>query len=296
MALLTLLTDFGTTDYYVAAVKGTVLARAPGVRIVDLAHDVVGQDVAAGAFLLGAAAPSFPPGTLHLAVVDPGVGTERRILAVETAAGRFLGPDNGLLSAALDGDFWPGGAVLATGRVRAVAVERPDLWLDGQSDSGTTFHGRDRFAPAASFLLAGGSLEELGPPLDDPVVLKPEPPRLDRTGERCHVRGRVAHIDRYGNLVTDVPAAWLPALHAAPVDAEVRSSTRAHRDLRRVGTFADLAPGEAGWLTGSLGTLELVANGASLADARGLERGAPVSFSWSLPPDPSKDPAVCSSS
>src|SRR5437588_11052452 len=146
--LLTLLTDFGSSDYYVAAVKGTVLRLAPGTQLVDISHQVEPGDVAGAAFLLAAAAPAFPTGTVHLAVVDPGVGSRRRILAAETASGSSLvAPDNGLLTPLL------GGA-----RVRA--VERGDLYLESP---GATFDGRDRFAPVAAFLLRGGAPAELGP-------------------------------------------------------------------------------------------------------------------------------------
>src|SRR4051812_13619730 len=148
MSLLTLLTDFGTADYYVAAVKGTVLRLAPGTTLVDISHQVPPGDVEAAAFLLAAAAPSFPDGSVHLAVVDPGVGSGRRILAARTASGLFLAPDNGLLGPLLeDAD--------AARELRA--VERSDLFLTAP---GATFHGRDRFAPVAAWLLRGGTLSE----------------------------------------------------------------------------------------------------------------------------------------
>jgi S-adenosylmethionine hydrolase len=247
--LLTLLTDFGTRDYYVAAVKGTVLRLAPGSQVVDLSHDLDAGDVAAAAFLLAAAAPCFPAATLHLAVVDPGVGSERRILAVEAASGRFLAPDNGLLT-----PFFAGGTTRR--------VERPDLYLPGP---GATFHGRDRFAPVAAFLLAGGSVQDLGPVVADPHLLPVEPPRR----EPGRLAGRVVHVDRFGNLVTDIPSAWLPD---GPVEA--RAAGRTVR--RRVGHYSLLAPGEAALVPGSLGTLELSANGEDLARRWGVGRGAGV--------------------
>lgn len=145
--ILTLLTDFGTTDYYVAAVKGTVLRGAPGTTLVDISHQVPPGDVETAAFLLAAAAASFPEGTVHLAVVDPGVGSERRILAVRTASAWFLAPDNGLLTPVLDGAL----------SVRS--EERSGLFLPSP---GQTFHGRDRFAPVAAFLLRGEPGETLG--------------------------------------------------------------------------------------------------------------------------------------
>src|SRR3954469_13196012 len=191
MSLLTLLTDFGTADYYVAAVKGTVLRLAPRTTLVDVSHEVPPGDVETASFLLWAAAPSFPDRTVHLAVVDPGVGSGRRILAVRAGTGIFVAPDNGLLTPFLDG-----------AEVRS--VERTDLFLAGP---GQTFHGRDRFAPVAAWLLRGGGEAGLGPEIADPRRLSAPPPRR----EPGRISGRVVHVDRYGNLVTNVPTGWLPA-------------------------------------------------------------------------------------
>ena len=249
MALLTLLTDFGLDDYYVAAVKGTVLRLAPGAAIVDVSHGVPPGDVPAAAFLLAATVRWFPPGTVHLAVVDPGVGSARRLLVAETADALLVAPDNGLLTPLLDG---------ATVR----AVDRPDLWLPGP---GHTFHGRDRFAPIAAFLLAGRPAAELGPVIDDPVRLPGEPPR--RAAGALH--GRVAHVDRFGNLVTDIPTRWLPP---GPCRARVGDRSTAHRATH----YEELPPGEPGLLPGSLGTLELAIDGGDLARAWAVDRGAPV--------------------
>lgn len=256
--LLTLLTDFGLTDYYVAAVKGTVLRLAPGTVLVDISHDVPAGDIETASFLLAAAFPSFPAGTIHLAVVDPGVGSERRILAVRSASGCLLAPDNGLLTPLLD----------QAEEIRS--VERPDLFL---ASPGQTFHGRDRFAPTAAALLRGEPFASLGPVVDDPVRLPVPPPRRG-TGE---ILGRVAHIDRYGNLVTDIPAGWLPADPSEPCRVEVGS----HAAERRVTCYAGIPPGEAAFLSGSLGTIELSLNGESLSQRWGVTRGTAVRIVWS---------------
>jgi S-adenosylmethionine hydrolase len=251
--LLTLLTDFGLEDYYVAAVKGTVLRLAPGATLVDISHQVPPGDVETASFLIAAAAPSFPAGTVHLAVVDPGVGSERRILAVRSGNSFFLAPDNGLLTPFLDG-----------AEVRS--VERGELFLDSP---GQTFHGRDRFAPTAAWLLREKRLEELGPEVAGPVRLHaPAPVRL-----RDRISGRVAHVDRYGNLVTDIPSAWLP-------DAPCRAEVDGHAVLRRVTHYAEIPAGEAAMLPGSLGTVELSLDGADLARAWGTSRGAKVDITW----------------
>ena len=252
--LLTLLTDFGTIDYYVAAVKGTVLRLAPGATLVDISHDVPPGDIETAAFLLSAAAPSFPEGTVHLAVVDPGVGSGRRMLAVRTASAWFLAPDNGLLTPFLDG------------AVSVRSVERESLFLAGPS---RTFHGRDRFAPVAAWLLRGDPEAELGPEISDPVRLPFSAPRR----EPGRLVGRVAHIDRYGNLVTDLPAGWLPE---GPCRAEVGG----HAATLRASHYAEIPAGEAALLTGSLGMLELSLNGEDLARHWGVARGDTVEVLW----------------
>ena len=252
--ILTLLTDFGLTDYYVAAVKGTVLRLAPGTTLVDISHDVPAGDVETASFLLAAAFPSFPAGTVHLAVIDPGVGSERRILAARTASGFFLAPDNGLLTPFLD-------------RCEEIrSVERSDLFLPSP---GQTFHGRDRFAPTAAALLRGEPFAALGPVVDDPVRLPVPRPRRE-SGE---ILGRVAHIDRYGNLVTDIPAAWLPA-------ASCRVEIGSRATDRHASCYAEIPPGEAAFLSGSLGTIELSLNGDNLARQWTVSRGAAVRIVW----------------
>ena len=253
MRLLTLLTDFGTADYYVAAVKGVVLRLAPGAVIVDVGHEVAAGDVEGGAFLWRAAVRWFPEGAVHLGVVDPGVGSGRRILAARGAGGYFVAPDNGLLAPFLDE---PGFEV----RV----VEREDLFLGGP---GATFHGRDRFAPVAAWLLRGEAFEELGPVVGDPVRLAEAPPR--REGGR--LTGRVIHVDRFGNLVTDIPSDWLPP-------GPCRAAVGGHATARRATHYAEVPVGEAALLPGSLGTLELAVNGGRLADLWRVGRGAGVTI------------------
>ena len=265
MPLLTLLTDFGLDDWYVAAVKGTVLRLAPGSQIVDIGHQVPPGDVETAGFLLAAAFPTFPAGTVHLAVVDPGVGSGRRILAVRTAAGFLLAPDNGLLTALLP---------LAE-EIRS--VERSGLFLPSP---GQTFHGRDHFAPLASWLLRGEPFAELGPVVTDPVRLSIEPPRR----EPDRLIGRVAHIDRYGNLVTDIPFEWIPENFfetSLRVEVEIETVYIHHSTDRLVTCYAEIPPGEAAFLSGSLGTIELSLRGESLARRWSVIRGTAVRVLWS---------------
>ncbi|MDA8020070.1 MAG: SAM-dependent chlorinase/fluorinase [Thermoanaerobaculia bacterium] len=254
---MTLTTDFGHRDWYVAAVKGVVLSRVPEAQIVDICHEVPPGDVATASFLLQAAAPNFPADTVHLAVVDPGVGTDRDILAVgaelptEDVPRRqvFVAPDNGLLHPYLE-------------RGHVVTVDRADLFRDAP---GHTFHGRDRFAPVAAALLQGESLERLGDPADNPVLFSS--PHPERT-QQC-LRGTVRHVDHFGNLVTDLPAGWLES------DA-FEVAIAGHVVDLRVDTYRQIPTGRAAVLTGSLGTLELSLDGADLADAWGVEPGTAV--------------------
>jgi S-adenosyl-L-methionine hydrolase (adenosine-forming) len=260
VGIVTLVTDFGGSDYFVAAVKGVLLRLAPGVGIVDVSHEVEPGDVDGAAWVLGAAWPWFPEETVHLAVVDPGVGSARRILAARVAEHFFVAPDNGLLT-----------PVLGLDGVEVRAVEREELYLPGPGD---TFHGRDRFAPVAAFLARYAELAALGPAIDDAARLEipapraeGDPPRPDAAGAVLH--GRVAHVDRFGNLVTDVPAEWVGE---GPCRVEIGKRATA----RRVTHYGEIPSGEAAMLVGSLGTLELALDGESLAARWGVERGAAV--------------------
>lgn len=250
MAVCTLLTDFGRRDYYVAAVRGTLLRLAPGTQVVDLSHEVEPGDVEGGAFLLGAAAGCFPAGTVHCAVVDPGVGSDRRILVAETGGAAFVAPDNGLLTPVLEG-----------ARVRTVESEDHFLAAPGE-----TFHGRDRFAPTAAWLLRGEPAGRLGPTIDDAVRLDIPAPHREDDGTLV---GRIAHIDRFGNLVSDIPAAWL---ERRPFEARIGGG----RVTRTAVTYSDLPVGSPGLIVGSLGTLEFSLRDASLAARFGSRRGETV--------------------
>jgi S-adenosylmethionine hydrolase len=192
-AIVTLTTDFGLRDSFVGTMKGVLLSRCPGVQIVDICHDVPPQDVRRGAMRLAAAARYFPTGTVHLAVVDPGVGSLRRAIALHVGGHYFVGPDNGLLSLA---------APMTAADWSGIALTRPEYWLPIVSN---TFHGRDVFAPVAAFLAGGGALGELGEPLTKIRSLALEDPV--RLGDSLH--GKVIDVDRFGNLITNVKASDL---------------------------------------------------------------------------------------
>ncbi len=247
--VITLLTDFGLRDNFVGAMKGVILSINPGVTIVDITHEVPPQDVLAAAFLLDTAWPYFPPGSIHVAVVDPGVGTARRAIAVETSRAVFLAPDNGLLT-----------PVLRSGDVRRiVSLTNPRYWLPQVS---STFHGRDIFAPVAAHLSLGVPLEELGVAVDDPVLLDwPCPSKLpDGT-----IVGHILHIDRFGNLITDIKAEDLGK------EVVIRVAGKTIHGLKK--TFADVAIGEPVAYIGSTGRLEIAIRQGNAALTFNLRRG-----------------------
>lgn len=244
---ITLLTDFGTADGYVAAMKGVLRSMAPTAPLDDAGHDVLQGHVSRAAWALSRYWNRYPEGTVHLVVVDPGVGTERRALAVE-ADGRFLvAPDNGVLGRVLD----------AAEEWRAVeAVEEAYLGA-GRS---ATFHGRDVFAPVAGHLARGVRLGELGPPVNDPVRLdEPEPVREGR-----RIRGRIVTVDRFGNLISNIPGGDL-----APGDrVEV-----AGRRLSLEPTYASVEPGQLLALVNSADRLEIAVRDGSAARTLGAAEG-----------------------
>ena len=211
--IITLTTDFGGQDAYVAAMKGVILGINPGVSLVDVSHSVPPQDVAHGAFVLGTSYPFFPPGSIHIAVVDPGVGTSRRAILLSTPDAWFLAPDNGLLTYVLRArgatgtgqeEFLAPLEVPVPSTCTAFALTNPDFWRHPVSQ---TFHGRDIFAPVAAHLSKGGSPEEMGERVDGLVCLNLTDP-VEKEGA---LEGRIIHIDRFGNLVSNIPADRLPA-------------------------------------------------------------------------------------
>lgn len=247
--LVTLTTDFGTSDPYVGVMKGVLHARFPAVRPVDLTHGVPPQDVKVGGFFLAHSWRWFPPGTVHVAVVDPGVGSERAILVAEELGHAFLAPDNGLL-----------GAVLSeAARVRALDVER--FALPARS---RTFHGRDVFAPAAAALAAGLAPEAAGVPLRSwRRMLLPAP--VERPEG---LAGEVLFADAFGNLITNLR----PEPGAEPAGVlEI-----AGRQLAVVGTYGEARAGELVALVNSYGSLEVALRSGSAARTLGVGAGAPV--------------------
>ncbi|MBM3774053.1 MAG: SAM-dependent chlorinase/fluorinase [Acidobacteria bacterium] len=253
--IITLTTDFGLADHFVGAMKGVILALAPGATIVDITHQIDAFEIAEAGFVIAQAAPWFPPRTVHVVVVDPGVGTSRRPILAEAAGQYFVAPDNGVLSMIYSRH---------PHRVRALTVEKYFLKTVSQ-----TFHGRDVFAPVAAHLARGAAPSRLGRLIRDYMRLYYEKPV--RTARRGWT-GAILKVDRFGNLITNFAASDFPILESQPFQMTV--------GLRAVGrlakNYAECFPGELFVIAGSSGYLEVSSSHTSAAKILGCGAGAPV--------------------
>ncbi len=193
--LLTLLSDFGLSDIYVGVMKGVIARINPEIRVIDLTHQIPPQNIAAARFCLMSACPYFPDGTVHMAVVDPGVGSTRRAVAVELAHGFLVAPDNGIIS----------GVLIQSRAIRAVELTNPQYWR--VPNPSYTFHGRDIFAPCAAHLASGVPIENLGREIDIDSLVELDLPKC------CYITtgavGCIQYIDRFGNLITNIPGSYV---------------------------------------------------------------------------------------
>lgn len=254
--LITLTTDFGLSDHCVGVMKGVILGIAPAARIVDITHEVNAYEIAEGAFLIAETYRYFPLKTIHVVVVDPGVGTARRPILVEAAGQRFLAPDNGVLSMVYAREKqW---------KAREVTASR--YFLQPVS---STFHGRDIFAPVAGHLAKGVPPARFGKLIED--AWRTDFLTVQRLGKRNWV-GRILKIDRFGNLITNLRAEDFPDVRSRPFEVTVG----AEKVVLPARTFADCPPGELALVAGSSGFFEVVANQASAAQRLGVGVGAPV--------------------
>jgi S-adenosyl-L-methionine hydrolase (adenosine-forming) len=256
-SIITLLTDFGTQDYFVGAMKGVILSANPHARLVDLTHDIPAQDIHAAAFNLLAAYRDFPAGTIHLAVVDPGVGSKRRPLLIECAGQFFVGPDNGLFSwiCEREGNF----------NARHIAAEK-----FFRQPTSKTFHGRDVFAPVAAALSNGAHPEEFGPPADNLVTLESLKPQAGPDGA---IAGTILHIDRFGNCVTN-----LAGEDIGSTDEKTRLIVNGYQITSRRQFFAEANndQSEMFMIVGSAGLIEIAAQNSSAATVLQVRRGQSV--------------------
>jgi S-adenosylmethionine hydrolase len=250
--IIALLTDFGLRDHFVGVMKGVIASIAPEARVVDVTHEVEPYRVAQARFLLAQSWPYFPAGTIHVAVVDPGVGSARRPIVVRANGHVFVGPDNGLL-----------GDLLEAPRASVREITNRRLMLPEVS---STFHGRDVFAPVAAHLATGVAPARVGPLIHDAV------PGSSRAvqASACRWSGEIVHVDRFGNLITNLPAAC--------VQGEALFTLRTgRRKFHTVApSYSALAPGTAGLIAGSSGFLEIAINQGPAADALGLGVGERV--------------------
>jgi len=254
MGIVTVTTDFGTADGYVGEMKGVILTAAPDATLVDVAHDIQPGDVEAAAWVLWRVWERYPVGTVHVVVVDPGVGGPRRPLALNTQDRWYIGPDNGILS-----------RVLPVGSPGSPWALDPGRYAPGPVSS--TFHGRDAFAPAAALIAAGRPPEELGTPLSAAELVRLDFPEPQRS--RDCVRGQVAHVDRFGNLITDIPASWIAPSALAEIAGFGISGVRSG--------YTSVESDRLVALIGSAGTLEIAVRDGSATDRLSVGRGEPVS-------------------
>jgi S-adenosyl-L-methionine hydrolase (adenosine-forming) len=253
--ILTLTTDFGADGPYVAAMKGVILGLAPGTQMVDVSHSIAPQNIAEGSFVLAGIVDFFPVGTVHLAVVDPGVGTDRRLIAVEAGGHWFVLPDNGLI-----------GEVIRGREPSAIwEICNPDL---RRSVVSPTFHGRDILAPAAAHLLRGGRPSDLGPSLGSVVVLSPPEPLEDEQG----LVGEVVFLDSFGNLITNIARDRFGLVEPAGWSVEILG----HKIEGLIRTYGERPPGTLVSLIGSSNRVEVAVVDGDAARLLRAARGTPV--------------------
>ncbi len=257
--LFVLLTDFGHRDSYAGTMKGVIYSICENARIVDLTHTVEPQDVIGAAFVLRSSYEYFPPDSIFVCVVDPGVGGKRDIICMKAGGRTFLAPDNGLLS-----------MLEAERKADAIrAVENKELWLDGVS---TTFHGRDIFAPVAARLAEGAGIEKVGPRKRTIKALKLPKPVKTTAGT---LKGEIVYIDQFGNLITNVGEATLQT-NLPQAFEDISVSVAGSKTKGISGSYGDVKEGELVALIGSSGYLEIAANRGSAYKKLGCERGTDV--------------------
>ncbi|MEX2573299.1 MAG: SAM-dependent chlorinase/fluorinase [Balneolaceae bacterium] len=254
--IVTLTTDFGLQDHYVGTVKAVILGIAPDVRLVDISHEIPAQDVMAGAWVVRNAVDYFPAGTVHLVVVDPGVGTDRNPVAIEIGNQFFVGPDNGIFTLIADKKPY-----------RACKLTNRAFWRDTTSN---TFHGRDVFGPVAAHLASGVPLMDLGEPADELTTYRWATPIADKAG----IQGWIVHIDHFGNLISNIPEHLVgEALDTGAVKIYV-GNTILHETVSSYGHVED---GEPAAYIGSSGMLEIAINKGNASEMLSVRKGAQIS-------------------
>ena len=260
MSIITLTTDFGTGSPYVAAMKGVILSINPAVTLVDITHEIPAQDIRRAAMVLDEVAERFPDETIHVAVVDPGVGTQRALIYARIGRQQYIAPDNGTLSRLAE----------RTAPSKIIQLTKPEYWLQPVS---ATFHGRDIMAPVAARLSLGLDPEKLGRPLTKLTGL--DWPQARVTPAR--IEGTVLQIDSFGNLLTNITAEMLAG---RPTDHRVCIACNIYETWGIYRTYADQPSGTLIALVGSHGRLELAIVGDNAAQRLGIQAGTPVVLAW----------------
>ncbi len=260
--IITLTTDFGTSDTYVGIMKGVILSINPKAQIVDLTHAIPPQDIYEAAFSIYAARDYFPKGTIHIIVVDPGVGSDRQAIVSHIDNAFFVCPDNGVLSYLLHSAESAGAHP-----IDSVAIQNAAYYLPEVSN---TFHGRDIFAPVAAHLSLGVPLGDIGPPVKTLVRLSI--PKIDTSGDT--LIGQIIKIDRFGNLITNISKGTFEAFLNDDVNYEIRAGNASLNRLNSA--YADAEIGEPLAIMGSLARLEIAVNGGNAEKQLGLKRGETV--------------------
>ncbi len=258
--VITMLSDFGLSDSYVASMKGVILSVSPQVQIVDISHLVKRHDIIAGAFTLASVVDYFPDRTIHLAVVDPGVGTERRGIAIISSTGYFVGPDNGLLVP----------AALKTEMLEVRSISEDSMALDRVS---RTFHGRDVFAPVAAYLAIGGEFEKIGPRVEDFVRLQLPKPTI----EDGSIMGQIIHQDSFGNLITNIGMKTLKEIDAKDTIMIEARDKKWMINVRP--TYGHGKQGELLATVGGTGLMEISVNQGDASEHTGAGRGDKIRVS-----------------
>ena len=255
--IITLTTDFGLQDYYVSAMKGVILQEAPNVRLIDISHEIPSQDIMAGSWVLKNSVMLFPSNTVHLVVVDPGVGTSRKPVALKIKDQYFVGPDNGIFSLLTqEEDF------------EAVQLTNDSYW---RANPSSTFHGRDIFAPVAAHLCNGVELTELGDSIESLQRYRWAVPIADKDG----IQGWIIHIDKFGNLITNVSSSLIDEM----IESNDVKLYVGNTILDQIGnTFETVAEGEPVAYIGSSDMLEIAINKGNAKEMLGVQKGAQISL------------------
>lgn len=255
--LITLLTDFGERDWFVASMKGVILSINPNVCLVDLSHQIAPYQITEAAYLLHSSYKNFPEGTVHVAVVDPGVGSNRRPLLMQTERYYFVGPDNGILTPIFKDE-------------RNVEIRQLENRQYQLASLGATFHGRDIFAPSAAWLTKGTSMAAFGRLVHDPIEIDwVQPSVKDGT-----IRGQIIYVDRFGNLITNIRVTHLGAVQSKPTQSRLQVRIGMHEIHGMMGNYSEGITGMPHAVINSNGMLEIFVKEARAADILGAGVGS----------------------